>query len=103
MEPIGGDALTAKSNGRVGLLIHAGRHAFSSIVNAKALKPTNGCIRMLDFDMAGLILAIKNNALVFPGVVTVEIGGQNGPQADIDETVNDGDPPPTQGGPVVLP
>lgn len=103
MEPTGGDALTAKSNGRIGLLIHAGRHAFSSVVDARALKPTNGCIRMLDFDMANLITAIKNNALIFPGTVTVEIGGPPGPQGDIDETVSDGDPPPTTGGPVVLP
>ena len=103
MEPTSGDALTAKNNGRVGLLIHSGRHTFSSVVDAKALKPTNGCIRMLDFDMASLITAIKDNALLFPGTVTVEIGGPSGPQGDIDETVSDVDPPPTQGGTVVLP
>ncbi|MCK6375909.1 MAG: hypothetical protein L6Q69_17680 [Zoogloea sp.] len=103
MEPTGGDALTAKNNGRVGLLIHAGRHAFSAAVDAKALKPTNGCVRMLDFDMAKLIKAIKDNALIFPGTVTVEIGGVPGPQGDIDESVDDGDPPSTQGGAVVLP
>jgi len=103
MEPTGGDALVAKKNGRVGLLIHAGRHVFSSVVDARALKPTNGCIRMLDFDMANLITTIKNNALLFPGTVTVKIGGPDGPRADIDETVSDADPPPTQSGPVVLP
>jgi hypothetical protein len=103
MEPTGGDALVAKGNGRVGLLIHAGRHAFSSVVDARALKPTNGCIRMLDFDMANLIAAIKDNSLLFPGKVTVEIGGPVGPQGDIDEAVSDADPPPTQGGTVVLP
>lgn len=103
MEPTGGDALTAKGNGRVGLLIHAGRHAFSSVVDALALKPTNGCIRILDFDLANLITAIKDNALLFPGTVTVEIGGPSGPRGDIDEAVRDGDPPPTQDGPVVLP
>ena len=103
LDPTGGDALTAKNNGRIGLLIHSGRHAFSSVVDAKALKPTNGCIRMLDFDMGQLITAIKNNGLLFPGKVTVDIGGAPGPQGDIDESVDEGDPPPTQGGPVVLP
>lgn len=103
LEPTGGDALTAKRNGRVGLLIHAGRHAFSSVVDARALKPTNGCIRMLDFDMASLIKAIKDNSLFFPGKVAVEIGGPSGPNGDMDESVNDGDPPPTHGGPIVLP
>lgn len=103
LDPTGGDALTAKRNGRVGLLIHSGRHAFSSAVDARALKPTNGCIRMLDFDVAQLVTAIKSNQLLFPGVVQVEIGGPNGPQGDIDEAVNDGDPPPMQGGDVIMP
>lgn len=103
LNPTGGDALTAKKNGRIGLLIHSGRHAFSSVVDAKSLKPTNGCVRMLDFDLAQLIIAIKNNSLIFPGTVTVEVGGVAGPSGDIDESVNDGDPPPTSDGPSILP
>lgn len=103
LEPTGGDALTAKKNGRIGLLIHAGRHPFSSVVGAQALKSTNGCIRMLDFDMAQLITVIKNNALVFPGKVTVEVEEPGGPRGDIDDSIDDGDPPPLQDGPIVLP
>jgi hypothetical protein len=82
LDPSTGDALKAKFNGRVGLLIHAGRHAFSSVVDAKALKPTNGCLRMLDWDLNNLITAIKNNNLLFPGKVTVEVGRPAGPEGD---------------------
>lgn len=39
LTPTGGDALTAASNGRTGLLIHAGRAPNSSVVDASALKP----------------------------------------------------------------
>lgn len=102
LDPSAGDALTAKNNGRTGILIHAGRHANSSVVAPNALKPTNGCIRMRDWDLNLLIDAIKNNAILFPGKVTVEIGGPGGPQGDIDETVDDGDPPPMLG-PIILP
>lgn len=102
LDPSGGDALTAKGNGRTGILIHAGRHANSSVVAPNALKPTNGCIRMRDWDLNLLIEAIKNNTILFPGKVTVEIGGPGGPQGDIDETVDDGDPPPMLG-PIILP
>jgi hypothetical protein len=103
LDPTGGDALLAKRNGRTGLLIHAGRHAFSSVVPASALKPTNGCIRMLDFQMDALLSNIRANALRFPGEVVVEIREPGGSRGDIDETVDDGDPPPVHGGPVVLP
>jgi hypothetical protein len=102
LDPASGDAARAEANGRTGLLIHAGRHAFSSVVDARALKPTNGCLRMLDWDLAELIKVIRQNSLLFPGTVTVEIAGPEGPQGDIDETVNDPDPPSTLG-PVVLP
>jgi hypothetical protein len=102
LDPASGAAATAKANGRTGLLIHAGRHAFSSVVDARALKPTNGCIRMLDWDMAELIKVVRNNGLLFPGTVKVEIAGPAGPLGDIDESTDDGDPPPLNGG-VILP
>lgn len=94
LDPSAGHALTAKKNGRTGILIHAGRHANSSVVAPNALKPTNGCIRMRDWDLNLLIDTIKKNTILFPGKVTVEIDGSGGPQGDIDETVDDGDPPP---------
>ena len=102
LDPSAGEALTAKNNGQTGILIHAGRHANSSVVAASALKSTNGCIRMRDWDLNLLIEAIRNNSILFPGEVSVEIGGPGGPLGDIDETVNDGDPPPRLG-PVILP
>lgn len=102
LDPTGGDARQAEINGRTGLLIHAGRHAFSSVVDARALKPTNGCLRMLDWQLAELIKVIRDNSLIFPGTVTVQVGGSEGPRGDIDETVSDGDPPSLQG-PIVLP
>lgn len=102
LDPTTGDAARAKTAGRTGLLIHAGRHDFSSVVDARALKPTNGCLRMLDWHLAELIKVIRNNNLVFPGKVNVQVGGPNGPLGDIDETISDGDPPSTLG-PIVLP
>lgn len=96
LDPVGGDALQAKNNGRTGLLIHAGRHAYSSVIDPKALKPTNGCIRMRDWDLQLLIDAIRNNGLLFPGLLTVTVGPA-GVQGDIDESVSDGDPPPLDG------
>ena len=102
LDPQSGDALQAKQNGRVGLLIHSGRHAYSAIVGPQALKPTNGCIRILDWHLGQLIEVIRKNSLLFPGRVIVQIGGPDGVQGDIDETVSDGDPPSTSG-PVVVP
>lgn len=102
LEPESGDALAAKNNHRIGLLIHAGRHANSSVTTPSALKPTSGCIRMLDWDLQQLIAQIKANALLFPGKVSVDITDIEGPQGDIDESVDDVDPPPLDGG-VILP
>lgn len=102
LDPTGGDARQAEINGRTGLLIHAGRHAFSSVVDASALKPTNGCLRMLDWQLAQLIAVIRGNSLIFPGTATVQVNGPDGPIGDIDETVSDDDPPSLDG-PIVLP
>ena len=93
LTPTGGDALAAA---RTGILIHSGRHAFSSLLTAKVLKPTNGCIRMLDYQLKELIDVIRVQSLLFPGTVTIEVGPE-GVQGDIDESVNDGDPPPLTG------
>ncbi len=49
MEPIGGDALVARRNGRSGLWIHGG-----SVRNGR-LRPTFGCVRVFDSDMAVLL------------------------------------------------
>lgn len=102
LDPQSGDAKTAKDNGRTGLFIHAGRHAFSAVVGPQALKPTNGCVRMLDWHLAQLINVIRSQTLAFPGDVVVEVGEPGGPVGDIDDSVVDIDPPPIGGG-VLLP
>ena len=102
LDPQSGDAKTAKDNGRTGLFIHAGRHAFSAVVGPQALKPTNGCVRMLDWHLAQLINVIRTQTLAFPGDVVVEVGEPGGPTGDIDESVLDIDPPLFGGG-VLLP
>ncbi len=102
LDPQKGDAQKAKENGRTGLLIHAGRHAFSSAVGPQMLKPTNGCVRMLDWQLAQLIDIIRTQTLAFPGNVVVEVGEPGGPMGNIDESLLDVDPPPV-GGAVLLP
>jgi hypothetical protein len=53
LDPIAGQALQAKRNGRFGLLIHGGA------LNAKGrLRPTHGCIRMFNPDLAALLRAV---------------------------------------------
>ena len=53
IEGTSGDALAAKVNGRTGLLIHGG-----ALSATKTLRPTHGCLRLSDADMASLHGAI---------------------------------------------
>lgn len=101
LDPTSGDAQAAENNGRTGLLIHAGRQVATPTPLPSHLRPTNGCIRVLEPDLAALIQALRDYAFLFPGDVTVSVG-PNGPQGTIDEAVDDGDPPDTTGS-VVLP
>ncbi len=100
LDPVSGDALTAKNNGRTGLLIHSGRQISTPTPLPSHLRPTNGCIRVLERDLAALVQAMRDNAFLFPGDVTLTVG-PNGPQGTMDENVSDGDPPPLTGTPVV--
>lgn len=100
LDPVSGDALTAENNGRTGLLIHAGRQVSSPTPLPGHLRPTNGCIRMLEGDLAGLIQAMRDYSFIFPGDVTVRVGPA-GPAGIVDEQVNEGDPPPLTGTPVL--
>lgn len=100
LDPMNGQAATAKANGRTGLLIHAGRQVATPTPLPSHLKPTNGCIRMLESDLAGLIQAIRDNAILFPANVTVSVGSE-GPSGGTDESINDGDPPPLTGTPTL--
>lgn len=100
LDPVSGDALIAENNGRTGLLIHAGRQVSSPTPLPNHLKPTNGCVRMLESDLAGLIKAMRDYAFIFPGEVSVRVGAA-GPAGIIDERINDGDPPPLTGKPIL--
>jgi hypothetical protein len=53
LKPESGDAATAASNGRIGLLVHGGDPG-----NGGMLRATHGCLRLSNSDMAGLMAAI---------------------------------------------
>ena len=103
MDPVSGDAAKAKANGRTGLLIHAGRQPKSPTPLPSHLVSTNGCLRMLEDDLKDLIKKIETNSFLFPGSVKISISRVDGPIGDIDESVKEGDPPPMDGGDVILP
>ena len=58
LDPEGGPALEAKRNGRYGLLIHGGR-----LSPAQRLRPTYGCLRVADADMARLVTHHRTNPI----------------------------------------
>jgi hypothetical protein len=100
LEPTGGQAATAAANGRTGLLIHAGRQTATPTPLPSHLKPTNGCIRVLEGDLAGLIQAMKDNTILFPGNVTVSVGPE-GPAGGTGDDIDEGDPPDLTGTPTL--
>lgn len=103
MDPVSGDAAAAKANGRTGLLIHAGRQVSSPTPLPSHLKVTNGCLRMLEDDLKNIIIKIEENSFLFPGNVNIEIAPTGGPRGDIDENIEEGDPPPMKTGDIILP
>lgn len=100
LDPVSGEAQTAEENGRTGLLIHSGRQVASPTPLPSHLKPTNGCVRVLEGDQRALIQAMRDYAFLFPGDVTVMVGPE-GPAAAVDEAVNEGDPPNLVGTPIL--
>lgn len=64
LDPISGDALQAKNNGRFGLLIHGGDPSTKG-----QLRPTFGCIRLANDDMERLMTAVGGSA----GTLTCEV------------------------------
>lgn len=103
MDPVSGDAAIAEANGRTGLLIHAGRQQFTPTPLPSHLKVTNGCLRMLENDLKNLIIKIEENSFLFPGKVSIEISPTGGPIGDIDEDIEESDPPPVESGDIILP
>ncbi len=53
LDPVEGQALQSKLNGRTGLYIHSGRPSDSG-----GLRPTYGCVRLSDDDMLALLEAM---------------------------------------------
>ncbi len=56
LQPTGGDALTARHNGRSGILIHGGDPSATG-----GLRPTHGCLRLSNDDMASLLKTMHDN------------------------------------------
>ena len=54
LEPVGGQALLAKQNGRTGLLIQGGSPGTTGL-----LRRTNGCVRMMNGELRHLIAKIR--------------------------------------------
>jgi hypothetical protein len=87
LNPVGGEAAAAKFKGRTGLEIHGG------YMRGGKLRPTNGCLRLSDADMASLIAAITamgnppDRCEFVPGAVTVVVSAD-----DDDDTNYEGDP-----------
>ncbi len=65
-----GEAMVRRANGTTDLLIHGGRPT----MGANLLRPTNGCLRLLDLDMQALLAAISAAGAAFPISMTVTAG-----------------------------
>ena len=62
LDPQSGDALTAKQNGREGLMIHGGAPSVNG-----GLRPTHGCIRVSDASqkaLVGLVGSVELDSVV---------------------------------------
>lgn len=103
LNPISGQALQAKANGRVGLLIHAGRQHAGPALPRQKLKPTHGCIRMIEADLKLLIDKLKEIELTFPANVEVVVGSAGETIAEPGAATDEADPPPIGGGSIILP
>ena len=68
LDPLHGQALGAKQNGRFGLLIHGGAIGGPYVYG---FRPTYGCLRLLNDDMASLV--VQHRELKFTEYAAVEI------------------------------
>jgi hypothetical protein len=67
LDPLSGDALKAKQNGRSGLMIHGGAPGLNG-----RLRPTHGCVRLSESDQRDLV------SIVFPSIKTTTVTVQEG-------------------------
>jgi hypothetical protein len=58
LDPISGDALKAKKNGRFGLMIHGGAPSGTA-----KLRPTHGCVRVSEDNQRDLVAVVVQSAL----------------------------------------
>ncbi|MGA7410622.1 MAG: L,D-transpeptidase [Bryobacteraceae bacterium] len=58
LDPLSGQALRAKQNGRTGLMVHGGAPPATG-----GLRPTNGCVRLSEDDQGSLVPLIQAVAL----------------------------------------
>jgi hypothetical protein len=91
LQPSSGQALTAASNGRVGLLIHSGNIGANG-----RLRATHGCIRLSNDNMGRLLQAIRDAGLnpVFNRCEVVRVSVVVGNPADEGAGTDESDPPP---------
>ena len=92
LDPAAGDAAAAKQNGRTGLLVHGGDPGSTSL-----LRRTNGCIRMMNSELADLISHVHGLELNgdYTSVLEVqEFGGSGTGPCDSNNVCGDTDPPP---------
>ncbi len=91
LDPQSGDALTAKQNGRTGLLIHGGAAGTGG-----RLRATHGCIRLSNADMAALVQAIRaaSNSATQLRCEALDLSVTVGDPADDDAGAGMSDPPP---------
>jgi hypothetical protein len=62
LKGVTGQAMIREANSGHQLLIHGGRPSFGTVL----LRPTNGCLRLLDQDMKGLLSALGDDGNNFP-------------------------------------
>jgi hypothetical protein len=90
LRPVNGQALTAAGNGRTGLMIHGGELGAGGRV-----RPTHGCIRLSDADMAALITGLETIATAGNApVCSIQRINATVTMGDTDAGEDDGDPPP---------
>ena len=91
LKPKSGDAATAASNGRIGLLIHGGDPG-----SGGKLRATHGCLRLSNSDMASLMAAIiaAGNNVQFSRCELTRANVDIGPPGDPVCGEDVGDPPP---------
>ena len=89
IDPTSGEALLAKQNGRTGFLVHGGDPGGSQL-----LRRTNGCIRMMNTELADLINEINQLGENLDSVEVVELAGAGTGSCENNGTCGEGDPPP---------